>query len=181
MKFIELAKIRQSVRKYSDQSVDREKIELCLEAARIAPSASNSQPWYFIVVDEPELKEKVAKETFGTIFSFNHFTMQSPVLIVVITEKSKTITRIGQKIKNKIYNQYDVGIASEHFCLQAAELGLGTCLLGWFNEKKLKKVLSMPDNKQIDMIITLGYPADNKIRNKIRRSIDEIRSYNKYK
>ncbi len=180
MKFIDQVKKRQSDRKYTDKPVEREKIELCLETARLAPSACNSQPWYFIVLDEPELKEKVARETFGKIVSFNHFTMQAPVLIVVITEKSNTTARIGGKIKNKVYNQYDVGIACEHLCLQASELGLGTCMMGWFSEKGVKKALDLPDNKTIDLIITLGYPAEEKTRNKIRKGIDEIRSYNKY-
>jgi len=180
MKFIDLINTRQSDRKYSNKPVERDKIEICLETARLAPSACNSQPWHFIVIDEPELKEKVARETFGKIVSFNHFTMQAPVLIVVITEKSKTIARVGGKIKNKIYNQYDVGIACEHLCLQASELGLGTCMIGWFNEKGVKKVLDLPDKKKIDLIITMGYSAEEKTRNKIRKSIDEIRTYNKY-
>ncbi len=180
MNYMELVKTRRSVRKYSDKLVEREKIEICLEAARLAPSACNSQPWYFIVVDDPEVKKKVAIETFGKIFSFNHFTMQAPVLIVVLTEKSKAVARIGGKIKGKIYNQYDVGIACEHFCLQAAELGLGTCMMGWFNEKAIKKLLQLPDKKQIDLILTLGYPSEEKIINKIRKSMDEIRGYNRY-
>jgi nitroreductase len=181
MNFIDLVQKRQSDRKYTDKAIEREKIDICIEAARLAPSACNSQPWNFIVVDHPDLKEKLAKETFGKLISFNHFTMQAPVLIVVITEKSNTIARIGGKIKDKIYNHYDVGIACEHFCLQAAEMNLGTCMLGWFSEKGVKKVLKIADNKQVDLIITLGYPAEEKTRNKIRKGLDDIRSFNSYK
>ena len=178
MEFLELVKKRQSDRKYINRAVDRELIDKCLDAARLSPSACNSQPWYFIVVDDPELKEKVARETFGKLISFNHFTMQAPVLIVVITEKSNTIARIGGKIKDKIYNQYDVGVACEHLCLQAAELGLGRCMMGWFSEKGVKKTLNIPDNKQVDLIITMGYSAEENIRIKKRKNIDEIRKYN---
>jgi len=180
MQFIELANARQSVRSYSNKPVEHEKIERCIEAARIAPSACNSQPWYFIVVDEPELKQNVAKETFGKIISFNHFTMQAPVLVVLITEKSKPIARIGGVIKDKTYNLIDIGIAAEHFCLQAVEEGLGTCMLGWFDSKNLFDYLKIPKNKQIDLIISLGYPLKDETRSKKRKTLDEIRSYNSF-
>ena len=74
----------------------------------------------------------------------------------------------------------DIGIAAEHFCLQAAEEGLGTCMLGWFNEKKVKKILSIPKLKRVELIISAGFSADEKIPHKKRKSIDEILSYNKY-
>ena len=181
MKFLDLVKKRQSVRKYLDTPVEREKIERCLEAARLAPSASNSQPWTFIVVDNPELKDKVAEETFSKFVSFNKFTKQAPVLIIIITEKSNLKAKIGGIIKNKQFNHIDIGITTEHFCLQAAEEGLGTCIMGWFDEKKIKKILNIPRSKRIDLIISLGYPASDKIRKKHRTEIDGIRSYNEYK
>lgn len=181
MNFSKLAHIRQSVRAYKNDKVEREKIENCLEAARVAPSACNSQPWEFVVVDEPELKEKVARETFGKIVSFNHFTMQAPVLIVVITGDSNFTATIGNIVKNKQFNRIDIGIAVENFCLQATEENLGTCILGWFDEKAVKKLLNIPRHKRIDLIITLGYPKTEEIRPKIRKSLDQIRSYNSYR
>jgi len=99
MKFIELANKRQSVRKYSDKHIDREKIDRCIEAARIAPSACNSQPWKYIVVDNPELKEKLANETFSAIAPFNKFSTQCPVIVAIVMEKPKMISRVGGKIK----------------------------------------------------------------------------------
>ncbi len=180
MTFIELVKRRQSVRAYKSDLVEREKIEQCLESARLAPSASNSQPWKFIVIDEPELKTEIATKTFGKLVTFNHFTLQAPVLVVVVTENSRFITKVGEFIKNKEYNHFDVGIAVEHFCLQATELGLGTCIMGWFDEKTIKTILKIPKNKRIDLIITLGYAKNEDIRPKSRKSIDEIRLYNKY-
>ncbi|NCO24549.1 MAG: NAD(P)H nitroreductase [bacterium] len=178
MNFLDLVKKRQSVRKYLNKMVEKEKIERCLEAARLAPSASNSQPWEFIVVDDPKLKEAVANETFDRIISFNRFSLQAPVLILLISERSGLVRKIAEAIKDKPFNLIDIGIAAEHFCLQAAEEGLGTCILGWFKEKEVKKLLNIPLAKRVELIITLGYPESVGIRPKERKAIDEIRSYN---
>jgi len=178
MNFLDLVKKRQSVRKYLNKMVEKEKIERCLEAARLAPSASNSQPWEFIIVDDPKLKEAVANETFDRIISFNRFSLQAPVLILLISERSGLVRKIAEAIKDKPFNLIDIGIAAEHFCLQAAEEGLGTCILGWFKEKEVKKLLNIPLAKRVELIITLGYPESVGIRPKERKAIDEIRSYN---
>ena len=181
MDFLQLVNIRQSVRKYGPKPVEKEKLLRCLEAARLAPSASNSQPWTFVVVDDPVLKDKVAKETFDTIARFNKFTVQAPVLVVFVIEKPKLITQIGAAIKNKEYPLIDIGIAAEHFCLQAAEEGLGTCMLGWFNEKPIKELLNIPEKKTIGLVITLGYPEnDYPLRTKIRKKFDKVVRFNSY-
>jgi nitroreductase len=181
MNFTELVIKRQSVRKYSNKVVEKEKIKRCLEAARLAPSASNSQPWKFIIIDEPELKNKVAKETFDKIASFNKFTVEASVIVVITLEKVKLITQLGQRIKKKEWKLIDIGITAEHFCLQAEEEGLGTCMLGWYNEKPIKKLLNIPDKKSIALIISVGYATENyKHRKKTRKSIENICSYNRY-
>lgn len=181
MTFLELVIKRQSDRKYTNKEVDREIINRCLEAARLAPSASNSQPWTFIVVDEPVLKNKVANKTFGPLKTFNKFVPQAPVIVAIVMEKPKLITEAGGRIKKKEYPLIDIGIAAEHFCLQAAEEGLGTCMLGWFDEKAIKKLISVPKSKSIPLLITLGYTSDNyRTRNKIRKSSEEIIKYNSY-
>ena len=178
MKFLDLVKARQSVRGYLSKEVEREKIERCLEAARLAPSASNSQPWSFIVVDDPKLKEAVAKETFSQLISFNRFSLQAPVLFILISERSGFLNKVAEAIKDKQFNLIDIGIVAEHFCLQATEEGLGTCMLGWFNEKGVKKLLNISPSKRVELIITMGYPKSNEIRRKKRKEIDQIRSYN---
>ncbi len=181
MNFQELINKRQSVRKYSDKAVEKEKIKRCIEAARLAPSASNSQPWKLLIVDNPELKNKVAKETCSKLLKFNKFVLESSVIIVIVLEKAKVKTRIGEKLKNKEWRLIDIGIAAEHFCLQATEEGLGTCMLGWYNEKPIKKLLNIPDNKPIGLLISVGYPVkDYKLRKKIRKDIEQIVSYNAY-
>ena len=181
MEFHELISLRQSDRKYIDKPVKRGVINRCIDAARLAPSASNSQPWTFIVIDDIEIKNKVANKTFGPLKSFNKFVPQAPVIIAIVQEKPKIVTELGGRIKNKEYPLIDIGIAAEHICLQAAEIGLGSCMLGWFDEKAVKELLKVPENKNIPLLITLGYvPVDYKHRKKIRKSMDKIVKYNSY-
>ncbi|NOR76242.1 MAG: NAD(P)H nitroreductase [Draconibacterium sp.] len=181
MTFQELIKSRQSVRRYQDKPVEREKLQQLTEAVRLAPSASNSQPWKLILVDEPELKDKVANATFSKLVAFNKFAPQASVMAVLVIEKPKIITQIGGSVKNREFPLIDIGIAAEHFCLQATELGLSTCMLGWFNEKKIKQLLSIPKKRRIGLVITLGYETeDYKQREKIRKSVDEMSSFNVY-
>ena len=129
---------RRSIRFFKDKPVEKEKIQKIVEAVHVAPSACNSQPWKLIIVDKPELKNEVAKATFSKTVSFNKFALEAPVIAVLVIEKAKLIAQIGGSIKNQEYPQYDIGIAAEHFCLQAADLGLGTCMIGWFDEKKIQ-------------------------------------------
>lgn len=179
MKFIELVAKRESTRQYSTKPVPREVIDLCLEAARMAPSACNSQPWSFIVVDDEETKNEIVDKAMSGIYSMNKFVRTAPVLIVVITEHSKYIARMGQMFRHLKYNLIDIGIACDHLTLQAAELGVGTCWLGWFNEKILKKILNLPRATKIDILISMGYPEDETSapRPKMRKSLAETRRY----
>jgi len=91
------------------------------------------------------------------------------------------INKIGRAIKNKQFNLIDTGIAVENICLQATEEGLGTCILGWFDETGVKKLLNIPQSKNIELIVTMGYPQSNEIRPKKRKKLNEIRSYNQSK
>lgn len=174
--FAELARIRQSDRKYKDQAVEKEKIIQCLETARISPSANNSQPWKFVVVDDFEKKEQIAECSIG--LGMNKFTHQCPVIVAVVLEKQNFMSTIGSMIKNKDYSLFDVGIAVNQFCLQAADLGLGTCIMGWFDEKKIKKILGVR-NRRIPLLISLGYP-DAPIREKVRKPLEVMSSWNEY-
>ncbi len=181
MNFSELIKIRQSVRSYSNKPVEKEKLDQCLESARLAPSASNSQPWKYIVVDDKELKKKVALATFDKLVKFNKFALQAPVIIVIVLEKPKLVTQMGIEIKKREWPLIDIGITAEHFCLQAAELGLGTCMIGWFDQDKVQELLNIPKKKTIGLLITLGYaPDDYVLRKKSRKGNSEVISNNKY-
>ena len=179
--FLELVEQRQSDRKYLKKPVEKEKLMRCLEAARLAPSASNSQPWTFVVADDPEVVSKLAKAARGPIGTFNNFVKQAPVILTIVLEKPKAVTEIGMKVKEKEWPLMDVGITAEHFCLQAADEGLGTCMLGWFDEKKVKEILQIPGEKTVALLITLGYtPEGYKHRKKIRKPMEKIIRWNRY-
>ncbi len=181
MAFLDLVQHRKSVRDFLDKPVEREKIMMCLEAARLAPSASNSQPWKFIVVDDRELKNRLCNAAFGGIYSFNSFCKMAPVIVVVISEKSKFLARIGGMFRGTKYYLIDIGIAGEHLVLQAEDLGLGTCWIGWFNEGAVKSMLSIPQDKKIDILIALGYYDRQKVPSeRSREPIGKIISFNSY-
>ncbi len=176
--FLELAAQRRSVRAYADRPVEREKILRCLEAARLAPSACNSQPWRFIVVDEPELKDRVATCTVGRVVPMNGFARQAPVLVVVVMERANLTCRFGSLVKGKSFPLIDIGIATEHFCLQATEEGLGTCIIGWFDERRIRRLLEVPRRSRPILVLTLGYPAEASNRPKKRKPLNQIASWN---
>ena len=181
MALLDLTKHRKSVRDFLDRPVEREKIMMCLEAARLAPSACNSQPWKFIVVDDKQLKDKLCDAAFGGIYSVNSFCKMAPVIVVVISEKSRFLARIAGMFRGTKYYLIDIGITGEHFVLQAEDLGLGTCWIGWFNERAVKSILNIPQYKKIDILIALGYYDRKKIRSKHRREpIAKIASFNSY-
>lgn len=180
MNFIELVNKRYSLRKYKDTAVSKDKIDRCIEAARLAPSACNSQPWKYIIVDEPELKEKLATEAFKGLSDFNHFAFKAPVLVLIVSQRQKMFVKIAGIVKRRDFSLMDIGITAEHFCLQAAEEGLGTCMLGWFNEKRVKKLLAIPKIKRVELIIPLGYADDTDPPEKIRKTVEEMSSYNQY-
>ncbi|MDR1171506.1 MAG: nitroreductase family protein [Bacteroidales bacterium] len=180
--FLEILLQRQSVRGYSDKAVEPEKLARCLEAARMAPSACNAQPWKFVVVEDSQLKDRVAGyTTSGPLVPMNHFTRQAPLLVVIVRESPNLTSKLGTMLKDKPYTLMDIGIVALQFCLQATAEGLGSCILGWFNEKKVKELLHIPRNKRAELIITLGYPSSQSLRPKIRKKIDDICCYNQYK
>ena len=177
MEFLELVQQRQSDRKYEEgRPVVRAQILQCLEAARLAPSACNSQPWKFVVVDDETLLPQMQEAAAG--MGMNKFASQAPCIVAVVLEKMNFTARIGSVIKDKEYSLLDVGIAVEHFCLQAAELGLGTCIMGWFNEKKVAQLLGVK-NRRIPLLISLGHPV-GKTREKSRKALNEMSSWNHY-
>jgi len=180
MSFLELLKKRESIRKFIDKRVERDKIERCLEAARLSPSACNSQPWRFIVVDDPKLKQRIAESTFSKVIYFNKFTVTAPAFVIIVAENRNLSSKFGGMVKDLPYYLIDIGIAAEHFCLQAVEEGLGTCMLGWFNEKKLKELLEIPKKERIALVIAFGYHENAEPRKKIRKDMDSIRNYNGY-
>ncbi len=181
MALLDLIKQRKSVRRFLDWPVEREKIMMCLEAARAAPSACNSQPWRFIVVDDPELKNRLCERAFHGLYFINAFCKKAPVIVVIISEKGRFLARIGGMFRGTRYYLIDIGIAGEHLVLQAEEMGLGTCWIGWFNESAVKKALSIPKDKKIDVLIALGYYDKKKMKStRDREPLEKVASFNAY-
>jgi nitroreductase len=175
--FLSLASTRQSVRKYKAETVSFTALQTCVEAARLAPSACNAQPWKFVVVDDAALVAAIADS--AEVLGMNKFCRQAAAIVAVVLEKPNLTSKIGSVVQGKEYPLIDIGIAVEHFCLQAAELGLGTCIVGMFHEKKVKALLGIPKFRRVPLLITVGYP-DCERRPKIRKPQAEMSSRNSY-
>ena len=181
MDFLELVSSRQSSRAFdSERLVEKEKLERIVETARLAPSACNAQPWSFVVVDDPELKNQVADATSSRVLGMNHFTKQAPVHLLLVEEKVNVSSGIGGWIKKKDYAQMDLGIVAAHIVLAAQAEGLGTCIVGWFDEDKVKELLHIPSSKRVWLDIVIGY-SSQPLRKKSRKPMDKVLSFNRYK
>jgi nitroreductase len=143
-------KTRKSVRAYLDRPVEDDKLNAVLEAARLAPSASNRQEWRFVIVREPETRKKLAAVAGGQAF-----VGEAPLLIVACAETDGHVMRCGQPCY-----PIDVAIALDHMSLAAVELGLGSCWIGLFDEKKVREILQIPDEIRVVELMPLGYPSD---------------------
>lgn len=176
--FRQLVTNRRSVRRYSDRPVEREKVLACLEAARLAPSADNVQPWRFLVLDDTELKERFSKEAFSGIYTKTRFAAKAPILILLLARLDIVANRIGKQIQGIHFYYIDVGIAGEHIVLQAEELGLGTCWIGWFNTRRARKIAKIPKKYKIVSLLSMGYPESKPASEKKRKTLSEIVWFN---
>ena len=178
--FMEIVKRRYSVRNYLDKPVDRKLINKCIEAARLAPSAENTQPWRFIVVDDHELLEKLKKQAFSGIFSFTKWANSAPVIIVILAKPGFIANKLGAQVQKIHYHLLDIGISVEHLVLQAAELNLGTCWIGWFNIKGVRKILNIPKKYEIPGLVSLDhFKYDKKLNKKKKKPLSKILFFNK--
>jgi nitroreductase len=181
MLFLDLAKSRRSVRTYTGKNIERKDLELCVEAARYAPSACNAQPWSFIIVDDPEKRDLVAEAAAYGPGDLNSFARDARAFVAIVSEKQKFAAWIGGKLRNIDFRDTDIGIACAHLVLQAQELGIGSCILGWFNEGKIKKILRVPRFRKIELVIALGYPAETEFSEKKLKDKDSAVFLNKYR
>ena len=174
MDFLEIANARQSCRSYDPgREVEQQKLEAVMEAARLAPSACNGQPYHFTVC-RGEIAKEVAKATMG--MGMNKFAAQAPVLIVVSEEDYVKSAAVGAKLKKNDYRSMDIGIAVAYLTAEAAAQGLGTCILGWLDDEKIRKICNL--SQPVRLVITLGYPAEgDKFRQKKRKAADELVSW----
>lgn len=175
MNFTEIAKIRQSCRSYDEaRAVEEEKLLAILESARLSPSACNGQP-YHITVCRGEKAAEVAKLTVGP-GGMNKFAAQAPVLLVISEMPYVPSAALGAKHKKNDYRSMDIGIAAANICCEATAQGLGTCILGWFDDEKVRGICNL--KHPVRLVITLGYPGEkDKPREKKRKALDELVSY----
>ena len=169
MNFNEIANARQSCRAYdSARAVEQEKLDAILEAVRLSPSACNGQP-YHLTVCRGETAQAVAKATMG--MGMNKFAAQAPVLIVISEEPYVKTAALGAKVKGNDYRSIDIGIAAAYLTAAAAAQGLGTCILGWLDDDKIRQICHL--SRPVRLVITLGYPADTP-REKKRKSLSDL-------
>ena len=160
MNFMEIAQTRQSCRAYDEtRPVEPEKITAMLEAARLAPSACNGQPYHFTVC-RGEKAAEAARATTG--LGMNKFAAQAPVLIVISEMPYVKSAAMGAKIKGNDYRSMDIGIAAAYLTAEAAAQGLGTCILGWFDDDKLRALCGI--EHPVRLVVTVGYPKEETIR-----------------
>ena len=174
MNFTEIANTRQSCRNYdATREIEREKLNAILASARLAPSACNGQP-YLLTVCEGETAKEAAKATQS--MGMNKFATDAPVCIVISEEPYVKTAALGAKIKGNDYRSIDIGIVAAYITAEAAAQGIGSCILGWLDDDKIRKICDL--KYPVRLVITLGYPkADDKLRDKKRKSIDTLVSF----
>ncbi len=171
MNFTEIANIRQSCRNYDPtREIESEKLNAILASARLAPSACNGQP-YLLTVCEGETAKEVAKATQG--MGMNKFASDAPVCIVISEEPYVKTAALGAKVKGNDYRSIDIGIVAAYITAEAAAQGLGSCILGWLDDDKIRKICDI--KYPVRLVITLGYPkANDKLRDKKRKDMDKL-------
>jgi len=169
--FLNLVKKRRSIRSYENTAVEKEKLEYILEAFRLAPSAKNLQPWKLVVVTDKAIMQELVPACRNQAF-----IVEAPIIIAVCVKEEEAYATMGGYLNS---SPVDVGISFEHLMLAAAEQGLGSCWIGAFDEKAVGKVIGVPENVRVVALTPIGYPNDQG-RERKRKSIEEIVSYNKY-
>lgn len=171
MDFLEIAKQRQSCRSYDEtRPVEQAKLNAVLEAARLAPSACNGQPYHFTVC-RGEAAKAVALATRG--LGMNKFAVQAPVVIVVSEQPYVKSAAMGARVKNNDYRSIDIGIATAYLTAEATTQGLSTCILGWLDDGKIRDICGL--DQPVRLVITLGYAKKGEtLRNKVRKELREL-------
>ena len=171
MNFTEITNTRQSCRCYDpSKAVESEKLTAILESARLSPSACNGQP-YFITICQGDAAKAVAKAVQG--MGMNKFASDAPVLLVISEKPYVKTAALGAKLKNNDYRSIDIGILAAYITSEARDRGLETCILGWLDDNKIRKICDL--DGVVRLVITLGYPHESdKFRTKKRKSMDDL-------
>ena len=173
--FLELCEKRQSCRGFSGQPIEHEKLENCVKAARLAPSACNSQPWSFIVVETPEKVAQVAK--CSQQMGINQYTSKASAFFIVLEEHAKLMPQLRCMLDSQYFAKGDLGAATVYLCLEAENQGLGTCILGLFDREGLCRALDLPEDQRFASLIAVGHKESPVVREKNRKPLDSIVRY----
>ncbi|MBN1899338.1 MAG: nitroreductase family protein [Spirochaetes bacterium] len=179
--FLNLSKKRYSVRRYLPKKVPRTLIMKCIQAAHMAPSAQNTQPWRYMVIDEEPLLSQLKKIAFKGIYFHTHWANSAPVIIVLLSKSDLHIKLIGPVLKKIDYYLLDIGSAAQNLCLQATDMGLGTCWIGFFDVKATEEFLKVPKQYKLIGLLTLGYYKKSRTPIKRRKKIEDIVWFNELK
>ena len=171
MNFLEIAQARQSCRKFDEnRQIEQEKLDAVLEAVRLAPSACNGQPYHLTVCHGQIAKD--AELATGGMGGLNKFATQAPVAIVISEQPYVKTAALGAKLKKNDYRSIDIGIAAAYLTAEATAQGLSSCILGWLDDGKLRQITGI--DAPARLVIQLGYAAEDGLREKKRKSIDEL-------
>jgi len=170
--YFELIHKRESCRDFDTRPVEKEKLERCVEAARIAPSACNSQPWKYLVVTNAEMVKKL-RPTMQDL-GMNKFVDACPAFAIVLEEPTRLKVAVSQRFKDQGFAPIDLAFSASQFCYAATELGLSTCIIGWHNEPKIREMFDLKKTERVRLILAVGYAKTDKLREKKRKPTEEI-------
>ena len=171
--YFDLIARRESCRNFDpNRPVEKEKLQRCAEAAWIAPSACNGQPWKYLIVTNPELNEKLRPLMME--LGMNKFVKNCPAFAVVLEEATVLKVSLSQKFKDQDFAPIDVAFSASQFCYAATEQGLSTCIIGWHNEQKIRELFGLPKSTRVRLILAIGYAANDTLRKKQRKPIEDV-------
>lgn len=184
MDFMEMVAARESCRAYLDKPVDRELLVKIVEAGRLSPSGCNAQPWKFLVVDEPEAKQKMCEALVvpggGTGSPWRE---QVPAFIALVEQPAKVVPSVQEYYgDSQRFAQGDIGMAAMNMCYEALELGLSTCVIGMSDQKKMEQLFGIPEGQQVRLVLAIGYSTEGskEPRKKVRKPMEEVCSFNQW-
>ena len=171
--YFDLVRRRESCRNFNpDRAVEKEKLQKCAEAAWLAPSACNGQPWRYLIVTNKELCEQL--KPLMMEFGQNKFLSNCPAFAVVLEENTVMKVSLSEKFKDQNFAPIDVGLSCSQFCYAATEQGLSTCIIGWHNEPKIRALFGLNKSTRVRLVIAVGYAANDAIREKKRKPIEDV-------
>lgn len=179
METIERIKTRRTIRKFKDEKVPREVVEQIVSAAAYAPSWKNSQTTRYVVIEDKEVMEKIIKDGLMGLEHNSEIIRNTPVLVVVTSIKNRSgYERDGSYTTSRKdkWEAFDAGIATQTFVLAASELGVGSVIMGIYDEEKIKEILELPEDRAVSALVSIGYPDENPVAPK-RKEVEELIEY----